>query len=270
MKNKAFTLAEILIVLAIMGVIAAIVIPVAFKSSPDEDVLKFKRANQNFYNAVRELTNSESYYANGDLGRRAKGELIDGKHPGDTTYMCETLAQVLNAKEQNCEQYAKENKGSSHVRTQLNVGIQGGHEYQTIEEAKDTADKECLKVAENITKAAIITKDGVSYYQGAVDNVFGVSYEDSNIAFGLDCYETLKNSKNKDKICKSRYFPGPDDEYQSIVTDEKMGRLYAIFCMDIDGLNNGNPPFGYGMRADGKLLTGNLADEWLNKDIKKK
>ena len=52
MKKHAFTLAEILVVLGVIGVIAAVVIPTAFKSSPDEDILRFKRANQNFYNAI--------------------------------------------------------------------------------------------------------------------------------------------------------------------------------------------------------------------------
>ena len=100
MKNKAFTLAEIMVVLCVIGVIAAIVLPVAFKSSPDEDILKFKRANQNFYTAIRELINSEDYFAHGDLGKRATGILITGKNDGDELYMCEALAKVLNAKQQ--------------------------------------------------------------------------------------------------------------------------------------------------------------------------
>ena len=39
--------------------------------------------------------------------------------------------------------------------------------------------------------------------------------------------------------------------------------------MDIDGINKGEPPFGYGIRFDGKILTGKRADEWINKNIQK-
>ena len=37
--------------------------------------------------------------------------------------------------------------------------------------------------------------------------------------------------------------------------------------MDIDGINKGEAPFGFGIRADGKILTGKRATEWLNKEI---
>ena len=41
--KKGFTLAEILIVLVIIGVLTMILLPVAFQSSPDEQVMKFKK-----------------------------------------------------------------------------------------------------------------------------------------------------------------------------------------------------------------------------------
>ncbi len=42
-KTQAFTLAEILIVLVIIGVLTMILLPVAFRSSPNEDVMRFKK-----------------------------------------------------------------------------------------------------------------------------------------------------------------------------------------------------------------------------------
>ena len=42
-KKNAFTLAEILIVLVIIGVLTMILLPMAFQSSPDEEVIKFKK-----------------------------------------------------------------------------------------------------------------------------------------------------------------------------------------------------------------------------------
>jgi len=52
---------------------------------------------------------------------------------------------------------------------------------------------------------------------------------------------------------------------------------YKIFCMDVDGIPNsatetecGNEcPFGYGIRADGKILNGARAEEWLKRGLNK-
>jgi len=49
-------------------------------------------------------------------------------------------------------------------------------------------------------------------------------------------------------------------------TDENgFDRIYKVYCIDIDGVNQGEDPFGYGIRADGKILNGTKADEWLDK-----
>ena len=42
---RGFTLAEIMIVLAIVGVLTAILLPVAINSAPNENVMKFKKGN---------------------------------------------------------------------------------------------------------------------------------------------------------------------------------------------------------------------------------
>jgi len=39
--------------------------------------------------------------------------------------------------------------------------------------------------------------------------------------------------------------------------------------VSIDGINKGEDPFGYGIRADGKILIGARADVWLEKDFQK-
>ena len=46
--------------------------------------------------------------------------------------------------------------------------------------------------------------------------------------------------------------------------------IYKVVCLDVDGINKGEDPFGYGIRADGKLITGARADTWLAKDIQDK
>ena len=45
--------------------------------------------------------------------------------------------------------------------------------------------------------------------------------------------------------------------------------IYKIFCMDIDELDKGEEPFGYGIRVDGKIVNGKKAQEWINKSLQK-
>ena len=104
MKIKAFTLAEILIVLVIIGVLTMILLPVAFQSSPDEKAMKFKKGYNTLNTVIKELVTSDRYYQNGDLGTRANGILIDRTHDGDFTYFCETFADTISTKSVNCSQ----------------------------------------------------------------------------------------------------------------------------------------------------------------------
>jgi len=45
---KGFTLAEVMIVLTVIGILAGILIPVANNSRPDENVMKFKKPMQHY------------------------------------------------------------------------------------------------------------------------------------------------------------------------------------------------------------------------------
>ena len=115
MKNiKAFTLAEIMIVLVVIGVLAAILLPAAFKSRPDEKVAKLKKANMALYSTIRELVTSDKYYLDGDLGIKIvdQKELDPNtgkpKHGFVTdnddlrTYFCKSIADILSTKSLNC------------------------------------------------------------------------------------------------------------------------------------------------------------------------
>lgn len=62
MKNNAFTLAETLATLAIMGVLAAILIPVISSVRPDENRVMFKKAYYVTERIISELVNDEELY----------------------------------------------------------------------------------------------------------------------------------------------------------------------------------------------------------------
>lgn len=64
MKNfkKAFTLTELLIALAVIGILVAILVPVIFNLMPDQNVLMAKRAYYAVQTVVSDLINDEGCY----------------------------------------------------------------------------------------------------------------------------------------------------------------------------------------------------------------
>ena len=95
MKNiKAFTLAEIMAVFTVIGILTAILLPAAMNSAPDQNVVRLKRAVGAFGDAVREMVNSEDYFFAGDLGKMPDETLIETKY----TYVCNVLADIISSK----------------------------------------------------------------------------------------------------------------------------------------------------------------------------
>ena len=56
----------------------------------------------------------------------------------------------------------------------------------------------------------------------------------------------------------------------ALIDNQGFNVIYKPFCIDIDGFNKGEDPFGYGIRVDGKIIPGKKADEWLQKSIQEK
>ena len=223
--KKAFTLAEIMIVLAVIGVLTAILLPVAFHSTPDENVMKFKKGHNALLTVVRELVNSDQYYLEGDLSVRANGVVIDGTHDGDYTYLCNTIADIMDTKSVDC---SEDDVSVTWMFWDLL--------NRTEEDNKTLSDQGCKDVASEVGPE-IVTTEGIVFYQTYPKMPFGYVNE-TGIRNLLD---------NKD--------------------DNGFIASYKTFCMDIDGIDEGEDPFAYGIRVDGKVIFGARAEEWLQKSI---
>ena len=224
---KAFTLAEIMIVLTIIGILTAILLPIAFHSAPDENVMKFKKGNNTLGTVIRELVNSDKYYADGDLGKMPDGNLVSS-----ATYFCETFADVVSTKETDCTD-KDEGVDNAHLHISLVNGV------DNTKDLKKDADDFCKKYS----KQEIILSDGIIFYEVSPHHHFACKYKDTG----------------------KRLFGNPGGWDSNSTFD----LIYKVFCMDIDGINKGEDPFGYGIRADGKILLGARAEEWLQKSIQK-
>ena len=257
--KKGFTLAEIMIVLAVIGILTAILLPVAYHSAPNENVMKFKKGHNALLSAIRELVNSDKYYLDGDLGVRANGILVDGTHDGDKQFFCATLADLFNTKDVSC----------SDVRTSYN-GYISDNNPANKEFVLNWMDDECKKAQANV-ESEITTMDDIFFYRMNPEIVFGSTENDviQNMCFNAD--GTRKDDENK-ALCDTIDFSNLSNNrvFGSYLDANGLDIYYMHVCMDIDGMNNGEDPFGYGIRTDGKVMLGKRANEWLQKSIQEK
>jgi len=263
--KKAFTLAEIMIVLVIIGILTGILLPIAIQSTPNKNVLKFKNGNANLIRVFGELSTSGEFYKSGDLGMKPDGTLVK-----DKTYLCETFSEVVNSKTVNCSSFNVTIGAHAHVYID---SAKKQSYFRTPEEAASYVDRRCDEYAKKVG-AEIITIDGITYYQAGPNITFGMNLtEISNYTSpGVgDCQEPSKMWSN----CADREFVGYGQQPKFPAADGRDPN-YKIFCMDVDGIHPNHValydcvnecPFGYGIRADGKIFYGQRAQEWLEKNI---
>ena len=271
--KKGFTLAEIMIVLSVIAILTAILLPSARNAMPNENVIKFKKGHETFYRAINELTTSDKYYLDGDLGTKIDGTRLSSwaAKPEQRKYFCETFADVLSAKHVECS----EANGAGYIfLTKLNFSsymeIYNSRINQVTQEnlaqAKEKIDFACKKVpiATSVPTKQFITPNGIWYYDLSPMTLFGVIVYSE--ALGLEAGKEL------------RIFSPPNQQVPTFHDANGMDVAYKIFCMDVDGVPDNATeddcinecPFGYGVRADGKILNGTRADEWLSKSIQEK
>jgi len=247
-KNLAFTLAEIMIVLTIVGVLTAILLPVALHGAPDENIMKFKKANGVLGKVIEELVNSDKYYYYGDLSKKADGTILLGSFSNsggavttDTNiikYFCASIADLLSVQKTACSTAKTAENDSTYTFVQIPSNTSSMASWQcTMAQGKLRFDKACLDKASTVG-AEITTPDGIVYYQANPAATFGVMWSTSG---------------------------------QLFLTKDSNGLLdtYKIFCIDVDGIGKGEAPFGYGIRIDGKIIPGARADEWIKKSVQK-
>lgn len=249
-RKRGFTLAEVMIVLTVIGVLTAILLPVARQSMPDENLMKFKKAHNTLGTVIRELVTSDKYYLDGDLGVKP-----DNTPVNSSTYLCETISDVLNAKLVNCSTANPANQ----LYQISQIGTFNGNTYGTLENVADDWDVICIRTAKTVGAEITLPDDTVIYQTSPVTH-FGISMKDHNASYG-------GTSTDEERL------------FTYHVDDNGFYRIYKIMCIDIDGIpsdasssscgtGKGNEcPFGYGLRVDGKILAGKRAQEWLEKDV---
>lgn len=229
-RKSAFTLSEVLIVLSIIGVIAALVVPGVVNSAPDQDVMKFKKANATFSKVIGELASSGKYFAPGDLGVKQDGTLLidDGDSASaNKKYLCEAFADLVSTKSKNCVD------GTYSTATVRELA--GDANQSTVTTFKGNLDTDCKNTS--VAKNQIITVDGISWYEVSPGTTFGIraTFPDQN--------ETAFNPSASVK--------------------------YKVMCFSFKNEYDKDEIFAYAVRSDGKIIPGAKADVWMNYDIQR-
>ncbi len=262
--KKAFTLAEVMISITVIGVISAIVLPVAMNSRPNENVMKFKKAHTTLYQVISTLVSSDKYYKNGDLGITADNRIVTS---GRRTYFCESIADLLSTKSVNCQEASKGSPGSWLASNEwINDVVNGSRQRRTVTEETIAATKakfdSACKNAAKVIGPEIVTTDGITYYNAGTGTQFHT--------------QSPKNTQTGETFEDMRVFSPPGQFPANYADEDGFDISYKIYCIDVDGIPNNpddctcNPkdecPFGYGIRADGKIMPGARAEEWMKKD----
>ena len=109
--KKAYTLSEVLVVLLVLGIIAAFIIPAVMRTAPDRSALLYKKSFYSMQEATEKMINNQNMYpigATGEAGQQinpTEGNFADF----DKKKFCENLANTFNVletaspKTPNCE-----------------------------------------------------------------------------------------------------------------------------------------------------------------------
>ena len=151
-KKSGFTLAELMIVLAILGIVAAVLTPIVFNAAPDENRLKFKKAYYTLQRTTDAVLNSDTY---------PEGDMSKASNAAKT--FCYAFSDMLNTMYDNCEGSGalSANSGNAFVYNPSNASS-----------SLDTLDSYCTSANVSDPMAAggssnlpkFITQDGIFWW----------------------------------------------------------------------------------------------------------
>ena len=231
-KKSAFTLAEIMIVFTVIGVLTAILVPALFTASPDQEKLRAKKAFNTLTRAVESLTNSGPYDTNGGILTSTSFATDEDDR---NAFFCNNLAEILNVKSVDC------------TNDDINTAVSGGStdvQHLQKKSSDEVADYETLQDSfDTICKSA---------YYGNNDSAqgdFNIVTSDG-IMWGIQRTDFSDNTKIEINSVTSPAF-------------------YGLVCIDVDNHQNSDFIYGAGIRKDGKVLVGSKLQEIVTEDYEK-
>ncbi len=174
MQKRGFTLVEVLLVVAIIGVVAAIILPAINHILPDKNAARAKKAYNTLTNVVESLMNDNDVY-DGVLGKMPNGEDVT-----DSTYFCTQFADKVNT--------------SGIISCSSTTGVSDQSVTYNGSSTFTTLDSKCPKKTDDF---AFKTSDGI-YWYGMYDTFTTQTINSSNIdtRYVVVCADTNPKDSN--------------------------------------------------------------------------
>jgi len=242
-RIKAFTLAEIMIVLSVIAVLTAILLPAARNAMPNEEVLKFKKTHNALTSAIREMVNSDKYFLDGDLTKKPDGS------PANTCYQAHALADILNAQVLDCKDDI----------TPTGLCIEVNDEMDDIKSADTNCDSgySISRTVMNV-ETEFFSFSTIKLQNGAIVSYFPpngscIDSQGFNASYGVA--HILQKETSYD-----------------IDNDGELTFYDAVLMLESCTNNTEEKieTFTYLVRSDGKIITSSKVDEWLERDVQDK
>ncbi len=222
-KKFAFTLAELMITFAIIGVLTAILIPSLFKSTPNEEILKAKKAFNTFSRAMENLTNSGVYTDNGGI---LTSTSFVSDADSQEQFFCNNLIDTINVKKADCTKNKVEDAIQDKVSSNCDLAS-GSPTYvcaKLTSEGKNVDLPQLQKDLDTVCKNWKATV-GTDYNFATTDNVL----------WGIQLNDFANNST-------------------VVMGGLTLPAFYNVVCFSTDGLKLDDNVFGIGVRKDGKII----------------
>lgn len=146
-RKNAFTLAEMLISLAVLSVIGSILISFINVILPDKGLAKFRKSYNTIHQTVQYLANDATIYPNGTF------DVNDSGTAASSTYFCEKFAdQISTSTTINCSSSAKATTKNADVYANAITSTFDGYCNDTKRKATGT------------DQFAFKTSDGIAWY----------------------------------------------------------------------------------------------------------
>lgn len=264
-KSRAFTLAECMIVMLVVGVAFAILTPILFLTAPDQDRLKAKKAYHTLLTSVSIMINSPSYaqsegslnmcsYLDSDI--LSEAEIKDMRDE----YFCLNMAEIVNAEFADC----------SLDLVNSAVATESGNDACTANTSFEFSSSSprssvCLKTeagTEEDTEQFVYTD-----LRDKFDIICEKFYSNANQNQNVDV-KTVYNFKTPDGILWAIQRANFSHNAKISQFDKITGKsaFYNVICINTDSNKSAEFTYGAGVNADGNILLGTKLFEVVEDD----
>ena len=244
-KKRGFTLAELMIVFTVIGVLTAILVPVLFAASPDQSELKAKKAYNTFTRTVENLTNGEPYDVNDGVLDATPFINLDSDAKRNN-FLCNNIAELLNVKYSNCNNV---NAGNITISASAATAADSGNQILNFNTTSNLYEYEFLQQnLDNICTNYVTTNT--------------TSFEGDN----FKDYYSFITGDNVGWIVQKYDFSRLDSQSNGGVD---VATFFGLVCFNTGKLKSGETDdiYAMGVNRVGKIVVGKKLQDLIDQDF---